>query len=143
MTDNNAEATTDVTATNTTSAAEPVSTVQPFPCDTPARKLDMEMYMAIVGHAPVIDPSLAQKEAAEAPKPVTEMARSWSPVNFCLELRRACVDNIMRHAQRQQVTDFIRRVGQNATRQIAGSHSSPRFVKSRVAGTAQEQERAA
>lgn len=119
---------------NNDNAAE--SPVQPFPCDTPARKLDMDMYTAIVGHAPVIDPMLAQKEAAEAPKPVAEIARSWSPVNFCLELRRACVDNIMRHTQRQQVADFIRRVGQSATRQIAGSQH-PKYVRSRVADTKQ------
>jgi hypothetical protein len=116
--------------------------VLPFPCDTPARKLDMDMYTAIVGHVPVIDPSLAHKEAADAPKPVAELARSWSPVNFCLELRRACVDNIMRHAQRQQVTDFIRRVGQSATRQIAGSQQYPKFVRSREM-TSNQRERAA
>jgi hypothetical protein len=110
----------------------PTNMTIPFPTKTPAQRLERDLYSAIVGHPPVIDPTLAVKESMDAPKPVGDLARAWSPVNFCLELRRACVDNLLRHAQRQQVTDFIRRVGHNATRQIVGP-PNPKFVRSRVA----------
>ena len=54
----------------------------PFPTNTPAQRLERDLYSAIVGHPPVIDPSLAAKESHDAPKPVGDLARAWSPVAF-------------------------------------------------------------
>jgi hypothetical protein len=116
-------------------AKESVTTSSNAAQVTPAQKLDMEVYAAILGRPPIIDPTLASTVEADAPRPVGELARSWSPISFCLELRRACVDNLMRHAQRQQISDFIRRVSHSASRQVMGTPSGSRFVRSRVADT--------
>jgi hypothetical protein len=89
---------------------------------TAAQKLDMEVYAAILGRRPIIDPTLAAKAESERAQAGggAGPARGRRSISVWNCVARAW-DNLMRHAQRQQISDFIRRVSHNASRQIMGN----------------------